>query len=130
MPKKSKSKSKPRINTAAEIGQRARELGKRQQREDHKRMLAVITEFGGKKKKPPWLTPDDKDPANDKVKVALANEILFLRTAMARLADAIALTQEGKPLVILGPGPLWRPRSKPKPAEVESTIARDFTRCV
>jgi hypothetical protein len=47
MPKKSKSKSKPKFKTAEAIGRQAREHFERREREDHERVLAVIAEFGG-----------------------------------------------------------------------------------
>jgi hypothetical protein len=54
-------------------------------------LVAVITEFGG------------EDPADDKVKLALAGEILFLRGAMAQLREAIEMensTRRALPNVI------------------------------
>jgi hypothetical protein len=75
--------------------------------EDRARVLAVLKEFGGRTHEP-MLTPED-DPANDPVKLALADEVLFLRDQMAHLVRAVGFIQ-GKPITVIGPGPYWTPR--------------------
>jgi hypothetical protein len=107
MPKKSKSKSKPKFKTAEEIAQRTRERFSEMERRDHKRALAVIAEFGGQKPEGRMLVPTD-DPANDKVKMALAGEVLRLRYQMRLLNSATEFASlAGGPFGIIPPEPLW-----------------------
>jgi hypothetical protein len=96
--------------------ERSRQYREQSEREKHERLRAGITEFGGKKKKPPWLNPADEDPTRDKAKVALAEEILLLRGAMARLHEAIEITQAGLPFGLVRPGPYGKPRHKKEEA--------------
>ena len=90
------------------IERKLAELREQREREQRDRALAVIAEFGGRKKAP-MLVPED-DPANNEVVVRLASEILFLRDQIRRIAQVVELVQAGKPFGLIPPGPYWRPR--------------------
>ena len=79
------------------------ELREQQEREQRERVLAVITEFGGQKPEP-MLVPME-DPANDEVKLRLANEILFLRGQIGRIGKVMELVQAGKGFALIPHGP-------------------------
>jgi hypothetical protein len=49
--------------------------------------LAVITEFGGERRQP-MLVPED-DPANNELVMRLADEVLFLRDQIRRIAKVM-----------------------------------------
>jgi hypothetical protein len=87
------------------------EFHERREREQRDRALAVIAEFGGQKPKGRMLIPEE-DPANDAVKLRLADEILFLRDQIQRIAKVMELVQEGKPFAIMPPGPHGQPDDK------------------
>jgi hypothetical protein len=71
--------------------------------EQRQKLLAVIAEFGGEKREH-LLVPED-DPANNEVVLKLANEVLFLRNQLGKLARAIGYVQEHKSIMLLPPGP-------------------------
>jgi hypothetical protein len=72
--------------------------------------LAVIAEFGGKKPEGRLLIPE-QDPANDKVKMALAGEVLLLRHEFGRVIEFIESIRRGEPFAFIAHGPLG-PRRK------------------
>jgi hypothetical protein len=91
------------------------ELRERLAREQRDRALAVITEFGGRK--PERLLVPMEDPANDEVKLRLAEEILFLRAQIGRIAMVMELVEAGKAFSLIphGPhGPHGQPNNGPE----------------
>jgi hypothetical protein len=64
--------------------------------ERHAEIDAVIAEFGG-----------DTDAAT--ALTGMAQALLQYRHCLRQLVDAGAMIQQGKPFVVLGPGPHWRP---------------------
>jgi hypothetical protein len=100
------------------------EFREREAREQRDRALAVIAEFGGWKKER-MLVPED-DPANDKVKLQLAAEILFLRGQIRRIGKAMELVQAGKPFTLIPPGPYWRPGEHRLNLQLPSQPARRY----
>jgi hypothetical protein len=83
------------------------ELREQREREQRDRVLAVIAEFGGRKKER-MLVPED-DPANNELVLRLTDEILFLRSQIRRIGKVMELVQAGKPFSLIPPGPCWRP---------------------
>jgi hypothetical protein len=83
------------------------EFREQRAREQRDRALAVIAEFGGQK--PERLFVPQDDPANDEVKLRLADEILFLRDQIRRVAKAIELVQVGKGFALIPHGPHGQP---------------------
>jgi hypothetical protein len=86
--------------------QRARhwaELRHQQELEKQQERLTLIAEFGGEKRE--YLLVPEDDPANDEVKLRLADEVLFLRNQLRQLARAIGYAQEHKSITLLTPGP-------------------------
>jgi hypothetical protein len=93
-----------RRETAGE--QRARhwaDVRHQQELEKQQERLTVIAEFGGEKRE--YLLVPEDDPANDEVKLRLADEVLFLRNQLRQLARAIGYVRERKPIILLAPGP-------------------------
>ena len=84
------------------------ELREQRACEQRDRALAVIAEFGGEERQP-MLVPED-NPCNNELVLRLADEVLFLRDQIRRIASAVELVQEGKPFAIMPPGPHWQPR--------------------
>jgi hypothetical protein len=85
-------------------------MRERQASEQRDRALAVIAEFGGRK--PERMLIPEEDPANDKVKLKLADEILFLRDQIGRIAKVMELVQAGKPFALIPHGPHGQPGDK------------------
>jgi hypothetical protein len=79
------------------------ELRERREREWRQRVLAVVAEFGGRRRHP-MLVPED-NPANDAALLPLAGEVLFLRDQLRRIAMAVEWTQAGEPFGLIPPGP-------------------------
>jgi hypothetical protein len=79
------------------------EFRERRAREQRDRALAVIAEFGGRK--PERMLIPEEDPANNKVMLRLADEVLFLRGQIQRIGKAMELVQAGNPFAIMPPGP-------------------------
>ena len=82
------------------------ELRERREREWRQRVMAVVAEFGGKRRHP-VLVPED-NPANDMVLLRLAAEVLFLRDQLRRIATAVEWAQAGEPFALIPPGPQVR----------------------
>jgi hypothetical protein len=94
---------------AAELReQRRREYREQQEYEQQRRLLAVITEFGGRSKRGFMLTPDPI--MKNEVALRLAGEVLLLREQIGKLAEVVKFIQAGAPFAIIPPGPLWKPR--------------------
>jgi hypothetical protein len=79
------------------------ELRERREREWRQRVLAVVAEFGGRRRHP-VLVPED-DPRRDVVLLRLAGEVLFLRDQLRRIATAVEWAQAGEPFGLIPPGP-------------------------
>ena len=79
------------------------ELRERREREWRQRVLAVVAEFGGRRRHP-MLVPED-NPANDVALLRLAGEVLFLRDQLRRIATAVEWTRSGKPFALIPPNP-------------------------
>jgi hypothetical protein len=79
------------------------ELRERREREWRQRVMAVVAEFGGRRRHP-VLVPED-NPANDMVLLRLAAEVLFLRDQLRRIAMAVEWTRSGKPFGLIPPNP-------------------------
>ncbi|OLB75448.1 MAG: hypothetical protein AUI16_11700 [Alphaproteobacteria bacterium 13_2_20CM_2_64_7] len=86
------------------------ELREQREHEQRDRVLAVIAEFGGQK--PERLLVPEDDPANDKVKLRLADEVLFLRDQIQRVGKVMELVQAGKPFALVPHGPHGQPDDK------------------
>ena len=86
------------------------EFREREAREQRDRALAVIAEFGGKKRQP-MLVPED-DPANNELVLRLADEVLFLRDQIRRISKVMGLVQAGKPFALIPHGPHGTPDDK------------------
>ena len=78
------------------------ELRARRKREWRQRVMAVVAEFGGRRRHP-VLVPED-NPANDAL-LRLASEVLFLRDQLRRIAMAVEWTQAGQSFALIPPGP-------------------------
>jgi hypothetical protein len=77
------------------------ELRERREREWRQRVLAVVAEFGGRRRHPA-LVPED-NPANDAALLRLASEVLFLRDQLRRIATAVEWAQAGEPFALIPP---------------------------
>jgi hypothetical protein len=86
------------------------EMREQQAREQRDRALAVIAEFGGRK--PERMLIPEEDPANNKVMLRLADEVLFLRDQIQRIAKVMELVQAGKPFALIPHGPHGQPDDK------------------
>jgi hypothetical protein len=109
MAKRRETAHEQRMRHWAEV-RHQQELEKQQER------LTVIAEFGGEKRE--YLLVPEDDPANDEVKLRLADEVLFLRNQLRQLARAIGYAQERKSIVLLTPGP-----HGPADAEASTSMA-------
>jgi hypothetical protein len=83
------------------------EFREQRAREQRDRALAVIAEFGGERRQP-MLVPED-DPCNNKLVLRLADEILFLRGQIRRIAKVMELVQAGKPFALIPHSPHGQP---------------------
>ena len=79
------------------------ELRERREQEWRRRVMAVATEFGARRRHPA-LVPED-NPANDAALLRLAAEVLFLRDQLRRIATAVEWTQAGEPFGLIPPNP-------------------------
>jgi hypothetical protein len=79
-------------------------------REQRNRVLAVIAELGGEQRQP-MLVPED-DPCNNELVMRLADEVLFLRAQIRRIAKVIELVQAGKLFALIPTGPHGQPGDK------------------
>jgi hypothetical protein len=52
------------------------------------------------------------DPCNNELVMKLADEVLFLRDQIQRIAKVMELVQAGKPFAIMPPGPHGQPDDK------------------
>jgi hypothetical protein len=68
----------------------AREGRERREQQDHARIAAVIAEF-------------DSDLAR------MAKALLDYRHILRQFIDAGEMIQQGKPFIVMGPGPHWEP---------------------
>jgi hypothetical protein len=92
------------------------ELREQRECEQRDRTLAVIAEFGGKRRQP-MLVPED-DPANNQLVMRLVNEILFLRDLIRRVGTVMELVQAGKSFALIPHGPH-------QPGDAQSDSPRD-----
>jgi hypothetical protein len=91
-------------NTASEQrALRVAEFTRQRELEEQRQRLAVIAEFGGKRKERP-LVPED-DPANNPVLLRLADEVLLLRGQLRCVGRAIELAQAGELAAVVRRGP-------------------------
>ena len=82
------------------------EMRERGEREWRQRVMAVVAEFGGRRRHP-VLVPED-NPANDAALLRLAAEVLFLRDQLRRVAMAVEWAQASEPFGLIPPGPQVR----------------------
>jgi hypothetical protein len=74
----------------------AREAREQREQDDRARIDAVIAEFGG-----------DTDVAATLTR--MAQELLDYRHLLRQFIDAGEMIREGKPFIVMGPGPHWKP---------------------
>jgi acetoin utilization deacetylase AcuC-like enzyme len=74
----------------------AREWREQREQDDRARIDAVIVEFGG-----------DTDASATLTRMAQA--LLDYRHLLRQFIDAGEMIREGKPFIVMGPGPHWKP---------------------
>jgi hypothetical protein len=74
----------------------AREWREQREQDDRARIDAVISEFGGNTDAPVTLT-------------RMAQALLDYRHLLRQFIDAGEMIREGKPFIVMGPGPHWTP---------------------
>jgi hypothetical protein len=111
-----------KLTAAERRGRKLQEYREQRDYEHQDRIMAIITEFGGRKPEGRMLIPEE-DPANDAVKLRLADEVLFLRGQLQRLAKVMELVQTGKPFALIPPGPHWK--SGPHALGSQQQLRRD-----
>jgi hypothetical protein len=82
---------------------RVLEFREREERAQRARIAAVIAEFGGQRPERP-LVPED-DPANNELVRWLAEEVLFLRDQLGRVAAVLEFVKAGEPFALVRYGP-------------------------
>ena len=97
MPSKSETNRKPGIPVRSKAAiafqqQRAQERAQ----ECQAQIDAVIAEFGGE---------TDQQAALAR----MAGELLYWRHCLRQLGDAVGMIKQGKPFIVMGPGPYWKP---------------------
>jgi acetoin utilization deacetylase AcuC-like enzyme len=73
-----------------------REAREQREQDDRARIDAVIAEFGGDTDAPAALT-------------RMAQALLDYRHLLQQFIDAGEMIQQGKPFIVMGPGPHWKP---------------------
>jgi hypothetical protein len=81
---------------AVRRARRVREAGEQREQQRQAEIDAVIAEFGG-----------DTDASATLIRMAQA--LLSYRHWLRQLVDAGEMVRQGKPFVVMGPGPYWEP---------------------
>jgi hypothetical protein len=89
--------------------------------EEQQRRLAVIAEFGGRKREPMLVLEDD--PINDELVCRLVDEVLRLRSQLWRVGWAAELAQAGKLAAVVQYGPCGQSSEESTDVEMPAPAA-------